>query len=153
MVTKIYMQKGWDYHSNILLNMKDELFYLIISYDEEQFYKHIRISFVKNEKNIYKIKGILCEMEHEDVTIGDFEYMIIDDSRNFELYEICFSEDLKEKIENVLEKGLEFIKEKQSESKLLDPVKRIKESKESLLKKSFKQLNEFLNILRDKKYD
>lgn len=153
MVTRIYMQKGWGYHSSTLLNMKDELFYLIISYDEEQFYEHIRISFVENEKNIYKIKGILYEMEHEDVTIGDFEYMIIDDSRNFELYEICFSKDLKEKIENILEKGLEFIKEKQSNSKFLDPVKRMKESKELLLKKSFKQLNEFLNILRDKKYD
>ena len=153
MVTKIYIQKGWGYHSNILLNMKDELFYLIISYDEEQFYEHIRISFVKNEKNIYKIKGILCEMEHEDVTIGDFEYMIIDDSRNFELYEICFSEDLKEKIENILEKGLEFIKEKQSESKLLDIIKWVRERKELQFKIAFEQLDEFLNMLENKKND
>lgn len=153
MVTKIYMQKGWGYHSSILLNMKDELFYLIISYEEEQFYEHIRISFVENEKNIYKIKGILCEMEHEDVTIGDFEYMIIDDSRNFELYEICFSEDLKEKIENILEKGLEFIKEKQSESKLLDIIKWVRERKELQFKIAFEQLDEFLNMLENKKND
>lgn len=153
MVTRFYMQKGWGYHSNVLLNMKDELFYLIISYDEEQFYEHIRISFVENEKNIYKIKGILCEMEHEDVTIGDFEYMIIDDSRNFELYEICFSENLKEKIENILKKGIEFIKEKQSELKLLGRIKWIRERKELQFKIAFEQLDEFLNMLEAENYD
>lgn len=57
------------------------------------------------------------------------------------------------KIENILEKGLEFIKEKQSNSKFLDLVKRTRENKELQFKIAFEQLDEFLNMLENKKYD
>lgn len=154
MINNICVQEIQDTRSLVGINIK--IFYLTINFDKKQYYNKIIIIFTKfkrNEENIYNIKGICCEEDYEHIKTKNFQYYIENNYTLFKLYEIYLSNNLKKEIQAILKKTLLFLKKEQSESKLTEIVKYVRELKKLQYEVAYKQLYEFLHILEDENYD
>ena len=152
MIKNIYIQEGG--FSQLGKETKEKIYFLTIRNDEEQLYKIIKILFEKkyrNEKEVYVVKGIIYKTDYTDFEIGKVPFYFVNSFQEFQIYEISFSEELKEKFNSITKKGLEFI-ENHKKNEIFNSISS-KNYKIKQYNKVSNYLNELLNLIEGDIYD
>lgn len=137
MITKIIWEKTDDYI--------DKIKYLIFNFDEEHFFKTLKIQFKEFDfKDLYlaEVKGILCLTEYEAFRIGNFSQFYTNGEKEILMHEIFFNEKIKIKIEEIINKALMLI-----ENEMLYKKSEYGAWECRQFKKIYKSLNNFLKEL------
>lgn len=139
MNTKIYFQNG----KNISSTFDNELFFLSIQRKNGRFWDEAKIIFYKNNyRNCYSVYGIECKIQYNDFEIGKIPMYVLDDYKEFKLYEVIFNEELNPKFKTVIKKAIKLIEDENKDLPFNTLSKYIRERIEE-------RNNEILNLLND----